>query len=219
MPLSQQQADRLNRGIELLVSGLNANAGPGYTPQDLPFRVCKMSERHIAFGISHRAPIGQRHPSGQKWATYPGPTIADCELIAQTAHSDEEVVTAFRRCVFEGIRPMRSKTGQILDEAAINKIVQDRLAPLQKMLDDKIAELARQQLAAAATVPETEPPNTAVTSSPAAPSKRLLDTWTERAATLGMDGPKLLGNGRIDGRWMRHAQQKWAAHKQQQPTT
>lgn len=242
MAFSEDQARRLNAGIELLLQRLNGSAigkaGSGYTPQDVPFRICKMAGRYdIGFGISHRAPVGQRHHNGQKWITYEGPSLPDCELIAQTSQNPGEIADAFHRCIFEGIRPMRLKTGQLVDEAAINKIVNERLRVL---LDEKIAELTKTQ--AAPSRIDTPPSATAIpvaarieaaeaaeakawepTATPqlvepdSVDSMRLIDIWTKRAAEMGLPQPKLAKGGRIDGRWMRNAIAKWKAHSKPQP--
>lgn len=230
MDLSQAQADRLNRGIDLLLQRLNQNLGAGYSPQDLPYRICRMEDRRIAFGISHRAPVGSRHPNGQKWITHPGPWVEDCQLIAQTARTPEEIATQFHRCTFEGARPMHTKGGQIMDEAAINAIVNERLKVL---LDAKIAEITAKMVQPAndvhptefvkaretqtARIEEVEAEEKKAWAPQVAVSPSLLETWTERAKVLGLDPPKIAKKGRIDGRWMRNAQDKWRAHQAAQP--
>jgi hypothetical protein len=42
----------------------------------------------------------------------------------------------------------------------------------------------------------------------------LLEDWTAKAAELGIDPPKMSpkNKDRIDGRWLRHATEKWNAH-------
>jgi len=241
MALSKEQAARLNRGLDLLLESLNGPlvaGGSGYNPQILPYRICTMpNEKGVMFGLSHRAPIGCHHPNGQKWITYKGPSLQDCELIAQTAGTDDEMVTMFRRCIFEGVRPMRLKSGSPIDEAAINQIVTERLKVL---LDAKIAEMQKRSLTptiapeAPATRVETPEPPPALR--PRKPNKmlqtwtervqllgikalrprkpnKMLQTWTERAQLLGIKAPILAGDGsRIDGRWMRFAQEKWRKH-------
>lgn len=221
MSLSKEQAARLNRGLDFLLNDLNEKAGPGYTPQDVPYRITTMPERKdIAFGIAFRAPIGQRHPNGQKWLQYVGPSVPDCELIAQTSNTEDEVVQQFRRCIFEGVRPMRLKSGQLMNEDAINQIVNERL---KELLDKKIAEITQKQQtqARSETVPETEAPKVSRQREPKlwesdnVDGMRLLEIWTERAKELGLEPPKIAKTGRIDGRWMRNAIEKWQAHQKQ----
>jgi hypothetical protein len=228
MSLSKEQAARLNRGLDLLIERLNAETlqtVPGYTPQDLPYRICAMPDhKDAAFGIAHRAPIGKRHASGNKWDSYKGPSVADCELIGQTSHTEDEIVTQFRRFIFEHVRPLRTRAGQQIDEAAINQIVNERLKVL---LDEKIKEIMQRQTkgAPSETVPEdnlirpaTQPqppeePNALLLDGP-----RLLDLWTQRAEEIGLKPPKITKNGRIDGRWLINAQEKWHAHEQKHTT-
>lgn len=220
MPLTKEQGERLGRCTETFFMSLNqsavANPASGYSIHDHPYRPCSPSpeRRDIAFSVSVRAPIGQRHPDGMKWKTLDGPTWQDAEIIAQTCQSDEEVLEHFHNIVFKGIRPMRLGSGHQITEQAINQIVEDRV---RQILEAKLQQIQRGQdptaNAAVQRIEAAEKAETKAWEPQVAVSDSLLATWTERAKILGLDPPKIAKKGRIDGRWMRNAQDKWRAHQ------
>lgn len=218
MPLTKEQGERLGRCTETFFQTLNQSAAAdpnsGYTINDHPYRLCHRHDRRdMAFAVSMRAPVGQRHvDTGHRWKTLDGPTWQDCDLIAQTCNSDEEVLEHFHNIVFKGIRPMRLGSGRQITEDAINKIVEERV---KAILEQKLQAIARgQDPAGNAAVQRIEAAEVAEQKAWQPPEHpKLHATWTERAKILGLDPPKIAKGGRIDGRWMRNAMDKWRAHE------
>lgn len=235
MPLTKEQGERLGRCTETFFQQLNqgaaADPSSGYSIHDRPYRPCvgRGDRRDIAFSVSFRAPIGQVHQdTGTKWKTLDGPTWQDAEIVAQTCENDEEVLQQWHNIVFKGIRPMRLRSGLQMNADAINALVEERV---RAVLEQKLQAIADgQNTTANAAVrrieaveaaetkawqpPKRKPKRSEVAGKPV--SQELLDTWTERAKILEMLSPPLTKHGRIDGRWMSHAQKKWREHLEAQ---
>lgn len=223
MAINKEQAERLGRCTDRFFESLNQKAvtdGSGFTLEDRPWRLCFRSDRRdMVFGVSVRSARGQKHQNGQKWHTYDGPTWQDAELIANTATTDEEVLEAFHDIVFRGIRPMRLRGGGLMNEKVIEAMVAEQVeARVAAVLQKKLAEIAHKQSQRSETVPPNElrvpsvqPPAPEPVEAPKSPNK-LLSMWLERAEIIGKEPPTFRRDGEIDGRWMRDAQIKWAAH-------
>jgi len=182
------------------------------------------TRKDIAFSIAEKAPAGTRFPDGQNWKRWMGPSWRQCEQIAATSHTVEEIVHRWRQLIFDGIDTTRmlqpqAPVGVSADE--FNQKVDERV---QAILKDHLKKLmtARndQEFGAIARTP-IEPPAKGLQvrkKNDNQNGKKRLELWAERAKLLGIDGPTLtrVGN-KIHKGWLNAATRLWDAYAQTHP--
>jgi hypothetical protein len=211
----------LGRAIEVLFRELNqGNAdNPKYRLQHDPER------RDLAFSIAEKAPPGVRFADGQNWKRWIGPSWRQCEQIAISSNSLEEIVHRWKKLVFEGIDTTRtmSQDGKPVgvSEVEFNQKVDERVqAILKEHLSKLMVTRNDQEIRAVAHAP-TETPLQGIQKKPPrsnANGKNRINLWTERAKILGIDGPTITSvTHQIHKSWLEAANRLWDAHVQAKP--
>lgn len=208
----------LGKAIEVLFRELNIGMveNARYRVQQDPLRP------DLAFSIAEKAPPGVRFSDGQNWKRWIGPTWRQCEQIALSSNSIDEIVHRWRKLVFEGIDTTRTmnQDGKPVgvSELEFNQKVDERV---QAILKDHLAKLMavrndREFSAVANTPVETPKGLQTRRKSDNQNGQKRVDMWTERAQILGLSAPPINSNGQIHGLWLGRARVKWEAHIQKQ---
>jgi hypothetical protein len=149
--------------------------------------------------------ISKKNHNGQHWGRLGALSLHQYRLMVSTSASDEEALQRLRDFIMEGKDTLR--------QAAPPSVPMIPLDQVQQMVRAAVEQ------ALAATRPPQPPPSqehgpyVPQLKKPKASDQKLLATWTERAKELGIEPPTPNSKGGVDGRWLRHAIEKWKLHQ------